>query len=200
MSFRKLSNFYKSLVQDVSGPVKTFLYRAFLIFFFWKLVYLFLLLPQRLIDGPLTNSVGKQTVLLLNFSHQRDQFSARPYLSRKFFEGQLVESTVSRIEFTGRKVMHIADGCNGLELFVLYIGFILLLPSSIWRKIKYLLLGILIIHVANLLRCAGLATIVIYIQSYFEFAHHYVFKMIIYGTIFLLWMKYASKLSLKIVQ
>lgn len=197
IGFSFLSNSLASLFKDVKGPVRSFFYRAFLFFIIWKSVYLFFLLPNRVLDNPLTNFVGYQTVFLLNFFHQTDQFSANPYIYTKFFEGQLVKSDVSRIEFQGRKVMHIADGCNGLELFVLYIGFILLLPSSLSRKIIFILFGATIIHLANLLRCAGLATIHIYIQSYFEFAHHYVFKIIIYSTIFLLWMAYARKLNIK---
>lgn len=198
IGLKAINDGFKSLFKDVKGPVRDFFYRAFLLFVIWKTIYLVVLLPNRLLDGPLTNLVGSQTVSILNFSHQTNAFSAFPFVSKKFFEGQSIESDVSRITFNNRKVMHIADGCNGLELFVLYIGFILLLPSSKKRKVLYILSGVIIIHLANLLRCAGLATIEIYIQSYFEFAHHYVFKIIIYGTIFLLWMRYARKLSFKI--
>ncbi|MEY3677889.1 MAG: hypothetical protein RI924_30 [Bacteroidota bacterium] len=195
---KPINDIFKFLFKDVKGPVRDFFYRALLLFVIWKTVYLIVFLPNRLLDGPLTNLVGSQTVSILNFSHRTTSFTSSPFVSKKFFEGQLIESNVSRITFNNFKVMHIADGCNGLELFVLYIGFILLLPSTLKRKVLYILSGVIIIHLANLIRCAGLATIEIYIQSYFEFAHHYVFKIIIYGTIFLLWMCYARKLSFKI--
>jgi hypothetical protein len=33
-------------------------------------------------------------------------------------------------------------------------------------------------------------------RQFFDVAHHYVFKIVVYGTIFLLWVWYSKKISL----
>lgn len=89
--------------------------------------------------------------------------------------------------------MHIADGCNGLELYILYLGFLVAIPSSVKRKLFYGVFGALVIYLVNMFRCVGLAYMAIYWRDQFDFAHHYLFKVIVYGTIFLLWMGFAEK-------
>lgn len=144
--------------------------------------------------------VGRQTVALLNWVHHTNEFTSYPYLATKFFEGVLLENNVARINFHNHKSMNIADGCNGLELFVLYVGFLLCMPASISRKLFFIAIGIPILHLANVLRCFGLVELQIYLARYFEFAHHYVFKIVVYGIIFLLWIWFSRKIDIRLAE
>ena len=37
----------------------------------------------------------------------------------------------------GKKIVGVADACNALELFVLYLGFLIAYPSSVKRKLLF---------------------------------------------------------------
>lgn len=189
--------FLKERYFEIPKPIRRFLSSCVLLFFLWKSVYWLFLHPARIIDAPLTNMVGRQTVAMLNWVHGGKEFTSYPYLATKFFEGVLVENNVVRINFHNQKSMHIADSCNGLELFVLYVGFLLSMPASIFRKLAFIIIGIPIIHLANVFRCFGLVELQIYLARYFEFAHHYLFKIVVYSIIFLLWIWFSRKIEFK---
>jgi exosortase family protein XrtF len=110
-------------------------------------------------------------------------------------EGQIQIAQVSKIIHNGHKVLHIADGCNGLELMVLYSGFILSFPSSQKRKICYIFLGIIIIDICNILRCSLLGFIKEYYHPYFYLSHHFVFKAVVYAVIVILWVYFTRKIQ-----
>jgi exosortase family protein XrtF len=179
----------------VPKPILNVGIKALLLFLLWKAVYLLFLLPARQVDKPLTDAVGNQTVRFLNLVHDTQGFVEKPIVSETIFEGQSTKREMSVIFFNGKRVMGIADGCNGLELIVLYIGFILIMPAKIKRKILFIIFGVLLIYMLNVLRCAGLATIQIYVKHFFVFAHHYLFKIIIYSAIFILWVFFSRNLT-----
>lgn len=189
--------FLKTYFLQIPPAVRKFFFRSFLLFISWKITYLFFLLPSRIADGPLTQNVGTQTVNLLNSVYHTNNFASIPFVSIKYFEGQIINTNVSRIEYGGQKVMQISDSCNGLELFVLYLGFIIIMPASFIRKFFYSVFGLTFIHLLNILRCFGLAYTQIYFNQYFDFAHHYVFKMVVYSSIFVLWIIFSRKLNFK---
>lgn len=185
-------------VRDAFPPeVRLFLIRSFVLFVVWKSLYLFLWQQPRTLDAPLTRSVGVQTAWALNLFHADPTFTEREVFKRTIIEGQVIVSPMSHVYRGERRVIGIADNCNGLELFILYIGFILAMPTSWRRKWVYGIGGLAIVHGANILRCLGLAALMLYRDEYFDFAHHYIFKMMIYGTIFLLWVRFSRKISLK---
>lgn len=176
----------KSLKNDIPLPIRLFLGKALLFFIIWKIVYgLFL---YDILNPPLTTHVAEASVLLLNNS------GISGFTTNNVIAG---DGEASEIYHNDRLVLYIADVCNGLELMVLYIGFIICMPSSFWRKTKYIIIGILLINIINILRCSGLIYLREYFHQYFEFAHHYLFKAVVYGATFIMWVKYSRKISLK---
>jgi exosortase/archaeosortase family protein len=147
------------------------------------------------LDGPLTNTVGSQSVWILNQVYQTKGFKATPVVAVTRMEGDYQIAKVSKIDKDGKHLLNIADDCNGLELFILYIGFILSMPATIKRKVVYLIGGVFIIHIVNLLRCVGLSALLMHWDRYFDLAHHYIFKIMVYSTIFVLWVRYSNNLS-----
>ena len=154
-------------------------------------------MEKRTLDQPLTNLVGRQSAFVLNVFHGSDQFASTPKVAVTRMEGEFQVSKVSTINRHGKAIMHIADNCNGLELFVLFWGFIVAMPAPLQRKVVYAFAGILLIHVVNILRCVGLTALMMHWDRYFDLAHHYIFKMVVYGTIFLLWIQFARPLNFK---
>jgi exosortase family protein XrtF len=185
----------KSILADFPPQIKTFLIRSFILFVVWKGLYLLLWSEKRTLDDPLTQMVAKHSVWVLNQITPGNTFTAKPMIAVKNFEGEIQVSRVSRIDRNGKPIMNIADECNGLELFVLYFGFLLAMPAAIKRKIWFGLCGILIIHVVNILRCVGLGLLLMNWDTYFDIAHHYIFKIMVYSTIFILWVVFSKNLS-----
>ena len=185
----------KSTLADFPPQIKTFLIRSFILFVVWKGLYLLLWSEKRTLDDPLTQMVAKHSVWVLNQITPDNQFTAKPMIAVKNFEGEIQVSRVSRIDRNGKPVMNIADECNGLELFILYFGFLLAMPAKIKRKLWFGFGGIFIIHAVNVIRCVGLGLLLINWDTYFDIAHHYIFKIMVYSTIFILWVIFAKNLS-----
>lgn len=176
--------------------IQKFLLRSFTLFVFWKCLYLFLLREKRLIDKPLTNFVSSQSVYFLNKINQTKNFIVRPSVSYHELDGLTHFTENNLILLNNHVIIIMLDSCNGLELFVLYLGFILAMPAATHRKVIFSVFGIALIHFMNLLRCIGLAELAINWKNAFDIAHHYVFKIIVYSTIFFLWYWYCRKIDL----
>ena len=191
---QKLRKLFTEHFNKFPPAIRSFLLRALIIFVLWKCIYGFFLEPNRTLDNSLTMKVGGDVAWVLKKLKSSQDYQAEARIDEKWFEGRLYAAPVTRIEYKGKKLMHIADGCNGLELFVLYLGFIFILPASLKRKFAFGIAGIFIIHIINVLRCVGLAFVAIHWRDHFEFAHHYLFKAVVYGIVFLLWVKFTDKI------
>jgi exosortase/archaeosortase family protein len=185
----------KKAFEQFPPQVRIFLLRGLVLFGIWKFVYLFFWAQPRTLDGPLTNTVGSQSVWILNQIYQTKGFKATPVVAVTRMEGDYQIAKVSKIDKDGKHLLNIADDCNGLELFILYVGFILSMPASVKRKVIYLIGGVFIIHLVNLLRCVGLSALLMHWDRYFDLAHHYIFKIMVYSTIFVLWVRFSNNLS-----
>lgn len=183
----------KSLKKDIPLPIRLFLGKALLFFIVWKIVYSFFLYDSKFLDYPLTTHVAEASTVFLNNSIFLSGFTTQ----RVFIEDDSLIIEASEIYHNDKLVLFIADACNGLELMVLYIGFIVCMPSKFWRKVIYILLGVIFIDIINILRCSGLIYLREYFHAYFDFAHHYLFKAVVYAATFLMWMVYSRKISLK---
>jgi exosortase/archaeosortase family protein len=185
----------KKAFEQFPPQVRIFLLRGLVLFAIWKFVYLFFWAQPRTLDGPLTNTVGSQSVWILNQVYQTKGFKATPVVAVTRMEGDYQIAKVSKIDKDGKHLLNIGDDCNGLELFILYIGFILSMPASVKRKAIYLFGGVMIIHFVNLLRCVGLSALLMHWDRYFDLAHHYIFKIMVYSAIFVLWVRFSNNLS-----
>jgi len=179
----------------VPVAVKKFILKAFAILVIWKVLYLAFLLPNRILDKPLTYSVGVATTWLLNTYTSSSDYSTRSEVSNVATDQGYTPMPLQKIFFHQNNVVSIEDGCNALELFVLYVGFIICMPAKILRKTLFIVGGLIAIYITNVIRCAGVAYIILYHPRYADFAHHYVFTFVVYGLIIALWLIFSKKLS-----
>jgi exosortase/archaeosortase family protein len=183
----------------IPRPVQLFLLKALVLFVVWKGVYLLFLLPARVLDGPLTLAVGKGTAATLDLMTRSQDFTSKDAL-RFEPEGRAHFYHVQEIDASGERALSIADVCNGLELIVLYIGFILCFPAKAWRQVIFILSGTVLIYLVNLVRCAGLILIYLHSPALLDFSHHYLFTFMVYSVVFFLWYIYSHKPALTHVQ
>jgi len=186
---------YLNKWNKIPADVKSFITRALAILIVWKVIYLVSLFPGRVLDKPLSYVVAGGTAWTLNLTHSGTYFI-------KNEKGMVNTDTgpamvpVYNVYFHNRSVVSIEDPCNGLELIVLYIGFIMAMPATLRRKIMFIIAGSVAIYIVNVLRCAGVAYALLYYPNQADFAHHYLFTFVVYGLIIALWLIFSRKLNL----
>lgn len=182
---------------QIPKTVRIFFLKAFLLFILWKTIYLLFLLPGRVLDGPLTYSVGVLTTKTLNLLNPSQDFTVINAIDTFKAEGIVQYSQQMRIYLNKQRTLGIVDACNGLEILVLYAGFLICFPAPISRKIQFILVGFLLIYLINIIRCAALVLIYIHYNEYLDVSHHFIFTFIVYTFIFLLWYIFAKNLTLR---
>ena len=164
----------KSIFSTIPPGLLKFLIKGLVLFVLWRVVYEGYLKPLGTPDHQLIQFLLKATYFIL-----------LPIYNDIVIQGY-------SIYLHHEPVLTFAIGCNGLELMILYIGFLICYPTSIKRALYFSFLGIILINVLNILRCAGLAIWYIHHLPYWDFMHHYVFKLVIYAVNFILWVLYSK--------
>ena len=121
---------FKSLINNIPSPIRLFLGKAFLFFVIWKIIYGFFLFDSQFVDNLLTSHVGDSSVKVLNNLTSMTGFTAINETSIEPLYGEIQKFNMSVIYHNGVRILNIANACNGLELLVLYVGFIVCMPSS----------------------------------------------------------------------
>lgn len=161
----------------------SFLGWAFLLLILWTVFSSFfqpqlmaihygIIVPQTQISGWLLEQAGFDTEL---------DFSKGQYIGRIFIEN--------------RAGVLIGSGCSGLELFLIFAGFIIIFKGGIRHKFWFVPMGLALILVLNILRISGLTLINYYAPEYLDFNHKYTFVVVVYGAIFLLWLWWVNRFS-----
>lgn len=185
-----------SFLSDIPKPIRLFLAKALLFFVVWKIIYIGFLLKSKVVDHQLTTHIGNACVEILNNWTSMSGFRAVREAKSSIYEGETTTEIASLILHNDKRVLYIADLCNGLELIALYIGFIVCMPSSFWRKVRYIIIGVIILDVVNIARCIGLIYLQEYYEYYFDIAHKYIFNITVYSVTFILWVIYTRKIHL----
>jgi exosortase family protein XrtF len=97
--------------------------------------------------------------------------------------------------FQGRAVSRIIEGCNAVSVMILFAAFVIAFSGKLKNTILFILSGILIIHVLNILRIASLNIAIFYFKKYEHILHDVFFPLIIYGVVFILWIIWVNKFS-----
>lgn len=173
---------------QIPPSVKSFLLKITVLFFAWEFLYLVILQPLHFPDEMITNFIGSGTSFLLSFIFP--QF----YFDHQSIQEGLPGSIKSIVLVNGMKLIGIADGCNAFELQVLYLGVLICLQKLNQKTIWYILVGVPLISLGNIFRCSiiGWLNITQHLKLS-AFAHHYLFKIIMYGLIFLGWISYTNE-------
>lgn len=160
--------------------------KVFRFFFFAAILYLSWFVFYELVIKPYTSVDVKVITLIINQS----AFFLRVF---GFTTYQAVEADgIHLLGIDGAHPIWIGSPCNAITLFAFFSLFILAFPSGAKNKLWFIPLGILIIHVANLIRVMSLTLINFYNPEYLEFNHTYTFTIFVYGIIFALWMWWVN--------
>lgn len=173
----------KENYKKIPVSVRLFAKRALLLITGWVLLYHLVLQPQRVPDRWLTNVTAGATAQVLSVL----------YSPATYTEG--IRNAV--IFMNDKKVLLIGDNCNAFQLYILYIGFLLCIPTSAKRTVLFILGGIAGIFILNVLRCYALTWLNLNNPGWVNFAHKYAFTFIVYLCIFYGWVWYSKKYEAK---
>jgi len=170
-----------------------FFVKAAILFIIWKMLYVLWLRPQGILDAPLTTAIGTSTAGVLNLFAEHSDFQPVRSFPVAGPEEDVEAGGVVDIYRNGENTLRIASACNGLEIMVLYAGFLFCFPAaSPSRRWTFLGIGLALIFLFNIIRCALLVWIFLRYRQYLDFSHHFLFTFIVYICVFLLWYKYAT--------
>jgi len=92
-------------------------------------------------------------------------------------------------------IVRIVEGCNAVSVMILFAAFIVAFSTTFKRTSLYILAGLLIIHILNIVRIIFIAYAVYYYRQYSRVLHDVVFPLFIYGVVFTLWIMWVIKFS-----
>ena len=91
------------------------------------------------------------------------------------------------MKHAGQVVVSIYEGCNGMNVMIVFIAFMAAFGGSQKKMAWFLPSGLLIIHIANLFRIGLLYIVAQSYSRYFYYVHKYVFTAFIYLIVMALW-------------
>jgi exosortase family protein XrtF len=95
----------------------------------------------------------------------------------------------------GGSFLWIGDRCDGLSVMVVFALFIAAFPGPWKHKPWFIALGVLAVHLTNVLRVAALCIVVTIDYELLNFQHDYTFQVIVYGVVLLLWYVWVRRFA-----
>ncbi len=164
----------RALIQHYRGPL-LFLLKFAGVYVLGNLVYgLYIHSYYPLVD-PITSFISSNTVSLLNFL----EYDVTPVPDA---HAPYVALLVGE-----RTTISVFEGCNGVNVFIIYLAFILAFSGKRKDFYTFFFIGAITIHIANLARILLLFFVSENLQDYFYFMHKFVFTGVIYIVVFYMW-------------
>ena len=157
-----------------------FLVSALIIYILWYVIYELWLHPWNKLDLLVINNLISLSSGILSLAgYDLIDF---PY-----------NESLRTMGIDGTHGLWIGDPCSGLTLFALFAGFIIAYPGrKVKWKLLYIPLGLISIHLLNVVRIIALSLITYYAPESLDFNHTYTFTILIYSYVFFLWYFWAS--------
>ena len=93
----------------------------------------------------------------------------------------------------GRGYVAVHYGCSGLKQFLQWIVLMTFFPGPWKKKLWFIPLGLVIVHLVNIFRISGLSVVLIYIPHDWQFIHDYIYRPFFYVVMFSLWVWWVEK-------
>ena len=111
----------------------------------------------------------------------------------------LASGTVANValQFAGKTVVNVYEGCNAINVSILFVAFIVAYKGSFKRTLIFGLVGLLAIYLFNLIRVSGLFLVAKFFPDQLYLMHKFVFTGVIYAFVFALWFIWVKKFASK---
>lgn len=161
------------------SQVVTFFLKALGIYVAWYILYDLWMLPDGRVDLWLSEhivSLGGSLLAGMGFE--------------VYAQGRI-------IGLAGTNMLEIIDGCNGIEVIGLFIGFVVAYPGLTQNRLWFIPLGILLLYATNVVRILVLAITQLHAPGIFHITHDYsttaIFYLVVFG-MWVLWVNFGDRL------
>ncbi len=177
-------------------PTILFLVKFFVIYFVLSGLYGFYIgkydTATPSVTDPITRAITYNctaTASLLGYEYRMVE---NDHLNREV----LPEQTYDSIWLDGIYAISIEEGCNGINIMILFLAFVIAFGGSLVNMLLFIPAGIVFIHLANIGRLLLLTFINVEMEGRgFHFFHKYVFTAIIDVAGLLLWNWWVTRFS-----
>lgn len=97
--------------------------------------------------------------------------------------------------YNNKYTLRIIEGCNAVSIIILFISFITAFSGKLKTTIYFILFGVFLIYILNVIRIALLAVLLFRFPDQEHILHGVFFPLIIYGLVFILWVFWVNKFS-----
>tara|TARA_Y100001970_G_C14196223_1_gene838261 strand:+ start:44 stop:589 length:546 start_codon:yes stop_codon:yes gene_type:complete len=152
------------------NPFLGFMVKASIFYIVWQVIYDLIILPDGRLDHFLSVSVAvlaKNALSLFSWN---------------------ISASDRLIVIEGYRAVEVLNGCNALSLMALYSGFIISFKGPNQKRLIYLLGGIGMIYILNIIRIMAFSLATVYFQPYWDTFHE--FSPFIFFYPFVLWVWY----------
>ncbi|MBF6608142.1 MAG: exosortase family protein XrtF [Flavobacterium sp.] len=166
-------------------PFFAFLLRFFLVYVLLSVFYQsHLSTYPRFTPDVITSEVADESVTLLKWMNYRASVDRSP------------SEPSYLLKLEGENVARIIEGCNAVSVAILFVSFVVAFRGRTIHTILFIVGGIVVIHILNIIRIALLAAALLRFPEYEHLLHGVVFPLFIYGVVFLLWVVWVNRFSL----
>lgn len=112
------------------------------------------------------------------------------------FDADTLSSTVRAsvaLTLDGKTVVNVFEGCNAINVSILFIAFIVAYKGSWQNTVIFSLLGLVSIYLFNLIRVSSLFLVAKFFPDHLYYMHKFVFTGVIYAYVFVLWYLWVKK-------
>ena len=96
-----------------------------------------------------------------------------------------------------KRILAVYEGCNGVNVMIVFLAFMVGIGPYSKKFLWFVVAGLTLIHVMNLLRLLGLCLIALHLPEQFYFVHKYLFTSVLYVVIFSCWLLWFRISGLK---
>jgi exosortase family protein XrtF len=164
-------------------PALTFLIRFLGIYFAGNIAYGLYVESYGERPDVLTEWVTSQTTSVLQWLGDDVRAESSTHSPKVFMKNE-----------TGT-VLSVFEGCNGINVLIIFVAFVIAFGGRAKAMAWFIPVGILVVHVSNLIRISLLYYVSLYYEQYFYYVHKYFFTAILYLIVFVLWAIWVLKLN-----
>jgi len=108
-----------------------------------------------------------------------------------------IKAMDNTLYFANHGYVAVEGACSGLKQFYQWTVLMILYPGPWKKKLWYIPLGLLVIHLNNILRIVILSVVVVHWPQHWDFIHLWILRPFFYVVIFALWVVWVEKLKTK---
>ena len=107
-----------------------------------------------------------------------------------------IKTLNNTLYFANDGYVTVEGSCSGLKQFYQWTALIILFPGPWKKKLWYIPMGLLVIHIVNILRIVTLSVITVHWPEQWDFIHLWVLRPFFYVVIFAMWVIWEEKFRL----